>query len=75
MEAFAEYGEHFQIEEGFLNEKSRLFGLEDSNVRDPLSLERLATVLPVATLLLVFAGIEVVRRGIDVSSIPTGDGR
>ncbi|WP_139322843.1 hypothetical protein [Deinococcus marmoris] len=63
VETFAEYGERFQIEEGFLDEKSGLFGLEDSEVRDAPSLERLLTVLAVATLLLVSEGIEVGQRG------------
>lgn len=63
VETFAEYGERFRIEEGFLDEKSGLFGLEDSKVRDAPSLERLVTVLAVATLLLVSEGIEVVQRG------------
>ncbi|MBB6018937.1 transposase [Deinococcus radiopugnans] len=63
VETFAEYGERFQIEEGFLDEKSGLFGLEDSRLRDAASLERLILVLSVATLLLVSEGIEVVQRG------------
>ena len=45
LETFDEYGERFQIEEGFLDEKSGLFGLEDSKLRDALSLERLTLVL------------------------------
>ena len=60
---FAEYGERFQIEEGFLDEKSGLFGLEDSKLRDALSLERLTLVLAVATLLLVSEGLQTVQRG------------
>ncbi len=60
---FAEYGERFQIEEGFLDEKSSLFGLEDSRLRDAAGLERLVLVLAVATLLLVSEGIEVVQHG------------
>lgn len=63
VETFAEYGERFQIEEGFLDEKSGLFGLEGSKVRDAPSLERLVTVLAIATVLLVSEGIEVVQRG------------
>ncbi|MFB9995018.1 transposase [Deinococcus oregonensis] len=57
VETFAEYGERFQIEEGFLDEKSGLFGVEDSKLRDADSLERLILVLSVATLLLVSEGI------------------
>ena len=63
IETFAEYGERFQIEEGFLDEKSGLFGLEDSKLRDALSLERLTLVLAVATLLLVSEGLQTVQRG------------
>lgn len=63
IETFAEYGERFQIEEGFLDEKSGLFGLEDSKLRDAASLERLILVLAVATLLLVSEGIQIVQRG------------
>ncbi len=72
VETFAEYGERFQIEEGFLDEKSGLFGLEDSKLRDAASLERLILVLAVATLLLVSEGIEVVQRGDRRHVIPTG---
>lgn len=63
IETFAEYGERFQIEEGFLDDKSGLFGLEDSKLRDAASLERLILVLAVATLLLVSEGLQVVQRG------------
>ena len=63
VETFAEYGERFQIEEGFLDEKSSLFGIEDSRLRDAASLERLILILAVATLLLVSEGIQLVQRG------------
>ncbi|GAA5502937.1 hypothetical protein Dxin01_02684 [Deinococcus xinjiangensis] len=45
INTFDEYGERFQIEEGFLDDKSNLFGLESSKLRDAPSLERLVTVL------------------------------
>jgi len=61
---FAEYGERFQIEEGFLDDKSGLFGLEDSKLRDAASLERLILVIAVATLLLVSEGLQIVQQGI-----------
>lgn len=63
IKTFAEYGERFQIEEGFLDEKSGLFGLEASRLRDAASLERLILVLAVATLLLVSEGIQMVQSG------------
>lgn len=63
VETFAEYGERFQIEEGFLDEKSGLFELESSKLRDAKSLERLVMVVSVATLLLVSEALDVVERG------------
>ncbi|MEW6420735.1 MAG: transposase [Deinococcota bacterium] len=63
IETFAEYGERFQIEKGFLDEKSGLFGLEDSKLRDAASLERLVLVLAVDTLLLVSEGLHFVQQG------------
>lgn len=63
IETFAEYGERFQIEEGFLDDKSGLFNLEDSKLRDATSLERLVLVLSVATLLLVSEGLQIVQDG------------
>ncbi|MGI8747098.1 MAG: transposase, partial [Deinococcus sp.] len=53
----------FQIEEGFLDDKSGLFGLESSKLRDAPSLERLVLVISVATLLLVSEGFQVVQQG------------
>ncbi|WP_157452144.1 hypothetical protein [Deinococcus aquatilis] len=61
---FAEYSERFQREEGFLDEKSGLFGLEDSKLRDAASLERLILVISVATLLLVSEGLQIVQQGV-----------
>ena len=63
VETFGEYGERFQIEEGFLDEKSGLFELESSKLRDAKSLERLVMVISVATLLLVSEALDVVERG------------
>ncbi|WP_082869722.1 transposase [Deinococcus puniceus] len=67
---FAEYGERFQIEEGFLDDKSGLFGLEDSKLRDAASLERLILMISVATLLLVSEGLQIVRQGARRASDP-----
>ena len=64
INTFDEYGERFQIEEGFLDDKSNLFGLESSKLRDALSLERLVTVLAAATLFAVSEGLSVVERGL-----------
>jgi len=63
IDTFAEYGERFQIEEGFLDDKSGLFGLEASKLRDAASLERLILILSIATLLLVSEGLQVVQNG------------
>jgi hypothetical protein len=64
VETFAEYGERFQIEEGFLDDKSGLFGLEASRLRDAASLERLVLVISTATLLLVSEGLQIVEQGL-----------
>lgn len=63
METFSEYGERFQIEEGFLDDKSGLFELESSKIRDAAGLERLILALSVATLLLVSEGLQWVATG------------
>ena len=44
IETFTEYDERFQIEEGFLDNKSGLFALESSRIRDAAGLERLPLV-------------------------------
>ncbi|WP_135230486.1 transposase [Deinococcus fonticola] len=63
LETFAEYGERFQIEEGFLDDKSGLHGLESSKLRDVTSLNRLVMVLALATLFLVTKGVQIVTEG------------
>ena len=63
IETFTEYGERFQIEEGFLDDKSGLFALESSRIRDAAGLERLTLTLSVATLLLVSEGLQLVAAG------------
>lgn len=62
VETFAEYGERFQIEESFLDEKTGLFRLEESRLREAASLEGIILVLSMATLLLASECIEVVQR-------------
>ncbi|UQN07234.1 hypothetical protein [Deinococcus sp. QL22] len=47
--AFAKYGENFQFDESFLDDKSSLFGLNTSQLPDASSLEQLMLVLTVAT--------------------------
>lgn len=62
-ETFDEYGERFQIEQGFLDDKSGLFGLEDSKLRDAPCLSRLVLVVGTATLFLVSEGVQAVDQG------------
>ncbi len=62
IETFQEYGNRFDIEENFLDDKSNGFQLEDSKIRSAEALERLCMVLAVATLYLVSQGVEVVRK-------------
>jgi Transposase DDE domain len=57
---FAEYGQRFDIEENFLDDKANGFQLESSLVRDAAALPRLCFVLAVATLYLVTQGTQVV---------------
>ena len=64
IETFDEYGERFQIEQGFLDDKSGLFGLEDSKLRDAQCLSRLILVVSTATLFLVSEGVQAVDQGI-----------
>lgn len=62
IETFQEYGNRFDIEENFLDDKSNGFQLEDSRFRSAEALERLCMVLAVATLYLVSQGVVVVRK-------------
>lgn len=63
LKTFEEYGWRFQIEEGFLDEKSAACHLEDSHLRTASSLNRLLLVLAVALLVLISLGTEVVASG------------
>ena len=58
-----EYGLRFDIEEGFLDDKSNGFQLTASQIRSAEALERLLFVLAVATLYLVSQGVQVVAEG------------
>jgi Transposase DDE domain len=59
----AEYGQRFDIEESFLDDKSNGFQLESSLLRSAKALERLCGVLALTTLYLVSQGTEVVNHG------------
>lgn len=63
LETFAEYGERFQIEEGFLDDKSAGFQLEASRLRTIAALDTLLLVLAVGTLLLHSEGTATVEAG------------
>jgi len=60
---FVEYGLRFDIEEGFLDDKSNGFQLESSMIRSAKELSRLCFVLAIATLFLVSQGTTVVESG------------
>lgn len=58
-----EYGLRFDIEEGFLDDKSGGFQLESSEIRDAEALSRLCLILAVATFYLVSSGTALVEMG------------
>lgn len=63
LETFTEFGWRFQIEEGFLDEKSAACHLEDSHLRTAPLLQRLLLVLAVAVLVLISLGTDLVALG------------
>lgn len=63
-ETLKEYSLRFEIEEGFKDDKSGLFQLESSKLRDAAALTRLYLIVAVATLFLVSQGVEIVRLGL-----------
>ena len=69
VQTFREYGQRFQIEEEFLDQKSNGFQLERSQIRSAPALSRLCLVMAIATLLLTVQGQQVVvqqkRRWVD----------
>ncbi len=58
-----EYGLRFDIEEGFLDEKSGGFQLQTSELSTPKALERLLLIVAIATLHLTSLGAGVVQAG------------
>lgn len=62
-ETFVEYSFRFDVEEGFLDDKSNGFQLESSRIRCAQMLSRLCLVLAIATLYLSAVGTEVVKSG------------
>jgi hypothetical protein len=63
LATFDEYGLRFDIEEGFLDDKSGGFQVEDCELKEPQSWERLFLILAVATLYLTSMGATVVTKG------------
>ena len=57
-----EYGLRFDIEEGFLDDKSGGFQVESTKLDDPAAIERLFLVLAIATLHFTSVGVEVVNQ-------------
>lgn len=64
LQTFDEYGQRFDIEENFLDDKSGGFQLESSLIREAAALERVCFILAVATLYLVGTGSSVVALGL-----------
>ena len=63
MEIFMDYACRFGIEEGFRDEKSGGFHLEESAIRDEKMLERLILIIATATIVAVSEGLFVVESG------------
>jgi len=55
-QTFDEYGLRFDIEENFLDDKSAGFNLEDTLLRDSMSISRLCLIIAVSTAYLVSTG-------------------
>jgi hypothetical protein len=62
-EVFMDYGRRFGIEEGFRDEKSGGYGLEESRIRDAQKLERLLLVISTALIVAVSEGTSVILAG------------
>jgi len=63
MEIFADYACRFGIEEGFRDEKSGGFHLDQSQIRDEKMLERMILVIATATIVAVSEGLFVIESG------------
>ena len=61
-EVFIDYARRFGIEEGFRDEKSGGFDLEESRIRDAQKLERLILVISTALIVAVSEGISVIQE-------------
>ena len=63
MEIFTDYACRFGIEEGFRDEKSGGFHLDQSEIRDEKMLERMILVIATATIVAVSEGLFVIESG------------
>ena len=63
MDVFMDYACRFGIEEGFRDEKSGGFHLEESGIRDEKMLERMILVVATATIVAVSEGLFVIESG------------
>ena len=64
LNTFDEYGQRFDVEENFLDDKSNGFQLESSLIRNAQVLTRLCLILAIGTLYLVATGTGVVALGL-----------
>jgi hypothetical protein len=64
LATFDEYGQRFDVEENFLDDKSGGFQLESSLIREAQALTRLCLILAIGTLFLVSNGVGVVTLGL-----------
>jgi hypothetical protein len=63
LQTFAEYRLRFQVEESFLDLKSKAFHLESSRIRDKFALSQLCGVIALTMLFLLLQGTQVVASG------------
>jgi hypothetical protein len=61
IEDFMDYSQRFGIEEGFRDEKSGGFNLEESDLEDIVALDRIILIIAVATLVILHEGLEVIE--------------
>ena len=63
LKTFEEFGLRFDIEEGFLDDPSSGWHMQQSEIRDGCALSRLWFILALATLYVSAQGVEVVASG------------
>ena len=63
LQTFEEFGLRFDIEEGFLDDQSSGWNIQQSQIRDVCALSRLWFILALATLYVTAQGVDVVESG------------